>query len=122
VYKQASLVQRHLLTLFVGSPSKARWFALVALVGCAHGSSADQFRQLSRHEATLSRAEAERGRLVQADVCSSALHEATSVVCREAEAVCDLSRALKDRDAQVRCLRATDACEAAREHALVRCP
>ncbi|HEX5661298.1 MAG TPA: hypothetical protein VFX59_29115 [Polyangiales bacterium] len=116
MYKQASLVQRHLLTLFV------------SLLGasCAHPSpeqTAAQFRELSRHEAELARAEAERGKLVaaQADECAPPVHDATQRVCGESAEVCTLSKALHDRDAETRCLRAQDACQAAREHVRARC-
>jgi hypothetical protein len=97
------------------------------LTSCAHRLSPDQtagrFRELSRHEAALSRAEAERGALVahQASECADPLRDATQRVCNESETLCALGRELRDRDAETRCLRAEDACEAAREHVRIRC-
>jgi hypothetical protein len=104
------------------------WFACVALLGaCAHKPSAEQtaerFRELSRHEAELTRAEAERGRLIQegASECQPPIHAATEQVCSEGQALCIVSKQLDDRDAETRCLRARDACHAAREHIRMRC-
>ncbi|HEY6877136.1 MAG TPA: hypothetical protein VI299_03915 [Polyangiales bacterium] len=130
-YKQASPVQLHLAALYPPSPSSlTRFFVLVAavLAGCAHKPGAEEsaarFRELSRCEAELARAEAQRGRLIQngTNTCTPPVQQATDRVCSEGHQLCAVSAALHDRDADTRCLRARETCAAAREHLHARCP
>lgn len=96
------------------------------MVSCAagqHGASERElaFRQIQVYEAELARSQAE---LTRGDAChfgTTPDRDPSRAVCEASLGLCALSSELADRDASQRCLRAGDACTAAREHGRVRC-
>jgi hypothetical protein len=96
------------------------------MLGCATGLRGAgerelAFRQLQVHEAQVARSQAE---LTSADICHfGTTHDRDPArsVCEASLALCTLTSELADRDASQRCLRASDACTAAREHGRALC-
>ena len=89
--------------------------------GCAvrrTGSHDQAFRCIQIHEAELANAQA---RLLHETQCTAQTTSAAQHVCHATRSLCELSSELRDHDASLRCLRASDACSAAREHRRALC-
>jgi hypothetical protein len=96
-------------------------FFVMLETGCAKhaiGPHDQAFRRIQVHEAELANAQA---RLLHELQCTAQTARDEQHICGATRSLCELSSALGDRDASLRCLRASDACSAAREHRRALC-
>jgi hypothetical protein len=115
-------------------------FLLLALAGSCgsdHLQASQRealYRHMQVHEAELARAQAHTSGADATSLADGAPRErcvaegaAARAICEASQAVCSLGQRLDERDASLRCLRASDACTAAharlaaREHGRASC-